>query len=52
MFVPYFDRMRQYGVSGNVYENLLVVVNGSVADESSQVRDGDLVKILLPLAGG
>ena len=52
VFVPYFDRMRQYGVSGNVFENLLVVVNGSVADESSQVKDGDLVKILLPLAGG
>jgi molybdopterin converting factor small subunit len=30
----------------------MVLVNGIVADESSQVRDGDVVKILLPLAGG
>ena len=52
VFVPYFDRMRQYGLSGNLFENLMVLVNGSVADESSQVKDGDLVKILLPLAGG
>ncbi len=52
VLVPYFDRMRQYGRSDNSLESLLVLVNGRVADESSLVRDGDLVKILLPLAGG
>jgi sulfur carrier protein ThiS len=52
VLVSYFDRMRQYGLSDNLLESLLVLVNGSVADESSRVRDGDLVKILLPLAGG
>jgi len=52
VLVPYFDRMRQYGLSDNLLESLLVLVNGSVADESCRVRDGDLVKILLPLAGG
>jgi len=52
LFMPYFERISQYGLSGKFFQNLIVLVNGDVADESSSVKDGDLVKILLPLAGG
>jgi len=52
VFAPYFEHIGQYCPSGKFFENVIVLVNGSVVDELSQVKDGDSVNILLPLAGG
>ncbi len=51
-FAGYFTRMAKYGSSGDLLHDLIVMVNGKLADESSTVSDGDEIKLLLPLAGG
>ena len=52
VFAPYFEHISQYCPSGKFFENVIILVNGSVVEELSEVKDGDLVNILLPLAGG
>ena len=51
-FAAYFARIAEYGSSGSLFTDVIVTVNGRVADELSQVHDGDVVKLLLTLAGG
>jgi len=52
LFAGYFTRMAKYGSSGDLLHDLIVMVNGKLADESCFVYDGDEIKLLLPLAGG
>lgn len=52
LFADYFARIAKYGPSGDFLQNLIVMVNGKLADESCCICDGDEIKLLLPLAGG
>lgn len=47
-----FENIAAYSSSGNILQNLIVVVNDKVVDAPCYLHDGDVVKLLLPLAGG
>lgn len=48
----HFSRIGQYSCGEEFLREVIVVVNDSVADNGCQVKDGDVVKFILPLAGG
>jgi len=52
-FATCFERISFYsGSASDLLREAIVIINDEVAGENSWVRDGDVVKILLPLAGG
>ncbi len=48
----YFARIDDYGGGDDFLRAVIVMVNDKVADDTCQVHDGDIVKFILPLAGG
>ena len=52
-FKGYFERISEYGASDNFLADVIVIINNCVAeDQSCLVAEGDVVKLILPLAGG
>lgn len=51
-FAIYFARIDTYGGGDDFLRAVIVMINDSVADGASRVNDGDVVKLILPLAGG
>jgi molybdopterin converting factor small subunit len=47
-----FANIRRYVSGAEFLREVIVIVNESVADSGCQVKDGDVVKFILPLAGG
>lgn len=48
----HFSRIREYACGENFLREVIVIVNDTLADSGCQVKDGDVVKFVLPLAGG
>ncbi|MDR7868566.1 MAG: MoaD/ThiS family protein [Sporomusaceae bacterium] len=48
----YFERIDNYGRGDNFLRSVIVMVNDRLADVTIRVNDGDVVKFILPLAGG
>ena len=50
--VGHFNSIREYARGENFLREVIVIVNDTLADNGCQVKDGDVVKLVLPLAGG